>query len=394
MNGRRWLWSIFADRRVLRGAVPWLVLLLIAANVYVALARGGWEAARDANLLAPTTDPGRHVAGAPRYDWSVGEDVASFWPKIPDATVQSVVILAGMSQMYAINDPRPGDETIVEHLDDKLRQHGVRAFGLAAPNMHNEEALLYLVAAASRPETRPAAFVYGLCFDKFRNVDLRPALQRFLRSRADVQDRLRALCAEPAGRYPRACEKIRSSLASLEDVATGTAQHDESIEGWLRDALGRAVPIIGAREALNARLQYELYLLRNWLFRIRATSKRPILHSRYELNRELLALMADVARAEGIELVLYVIPLNPQAENPYVPEEYEAFKSWSAAFADERGVPFANLEDVVPRDDWGLLGDEPDFKHFRAEGHRRTAEALVDRFGPIFVAAKGRTPAP
>ncbi len=110
--------------------------------------------------------------------------------------------------------------------------------------------------------------------------------------------------------------------------------------------------------------------------------------SLYAMNQEFLGLMADVAKENGVRLMLYVVPLNQQAETPYVESEYAAFKTWFDAFTRERGIPAANLEHVVPRDAWGTFLGGPDFKHFRGEGHRRTAEALVDRFGPLL------TPAP
>jgi hypothetical protein len=141
--------------------------------------------------------------------------------------------------------------------------------------------------------------------------------------------------------------------------------------------------MIGESTDLNAKAQFGAFLLRNWLFRIKATSKRPLLDSVYQLNQEFLGLMAEVAKERGVALVLYVIPLNPMADNPYVPEQYAAFKSWLQNFARERGLPFANLEDAVPYEDWGLSNGELDFKHFRERGHALVAAAILENFGAI-----------
>jgi hypothetical protein len=134
---------------------------------------------------------------------------------------------------------------------------------------------------------------------------------------------------------------------------------------------------------LNVTAQLALYHLRNRIFRIKPTSKRPVIESRYTANREFLDLMMDVSAANGVQFVTYVIPLNPNAENPYVAAEYEEFKRWLAAECDHRHVPFANLEGIVPFDDWGEFNSGPDFKHFRGAGHRITAEHLLAEFGPI-----------
>ena len=46
-------------------------------------------------------------------------------------------------------------------------------------------------------------------------------------------------------------------------------------------------------------------------------------------------------------------------------------------------MPFANLEGIVPRGDWGLFQGGPDFKHFKEEGHRLTSRAILDQFGSV-----------
>ena len=43
-------------------------------------------------------------------------------------------------------------------------------------------------------------------------------------------------------------------------------------------------------------------------------------------------------------------------------------------------MPFANFEDVVPTEHWGTYLGGPDFKHFKAMGHKLTARAVIDRF--------------
>ena len=64
-------------------------------------------------------------------------------------------------------------------------------------------------------------------------------------------------------------------------------------------------------------------------------------------------------------------------------EEYAAFKAEMATLADRPDVRFANLEDLVPADLWGAKaattlggGEELDFMHFQAGGHRLLAAAL------------------
>ncbi len=367
------------DDRLWRGPAPWVIVFLVVANLLAAWSGGALSMERDKNLLAsrePADVSG--TAPAPRFDRSVGEDTTAYLRHIPGGPVESTVILSGMSQMYAINEARPGDQTISEWMDDVIAPAGIRVFGMAAPNLHNQEALLLLLASIAEAPRRPAAFVYGVCFDKFRNVDLRPGYERLLRESPKLLALWRSTCAEHGETYPRACRKMAESPLAAEQAT----ESSEGVENHLRILTGQAFPIVAERTRLNAVLQERAFLFRNWLLRITPTSKRPVLESRYVLNQEFLGLLADVARSHGVLLALYVIPLNPRAENPYIVGQYARFKTWLEAFAGERGAPFANLEGEVPTEAWGQFMGGPDFKHFKGEGHERTARAVLREFGP------------
>lgn len=318
----------------------------------------------------------------PRYDLSTGEDTANYLRFVPDALRQRLIILSGMSQMYAINDQKDEDQTISEWMDDLLKASGSRVFGLAAPNICNEEVLMLLLAMTKNASTKPAVFIYGLCFDKFRNVDLRPGYKALLRSDPDLIIKWESLANEYRDKYPKATDKMLSTLKSLNEEKK---KANNSVETDIRRYLSKLVPIIGARGDLNAWFQVQLYLLRNKLFKIKPTSKRPQIPSRYQMNKEFLALFLDEAKEQDVIPIIYIVPLNPQAENPYIPEEYESFKTWAKALCEEQHIPFDNLESVIPHEDWGEILGGPDFKHFRGEGHRRTAEELVRRFRSYLV---------
>lgn len=375
---RRWeLLNVLSDRRMLRGSLLWVAAIFAVLNVLMLHWHRSLAEERNKNLLVSKD---RAPAAGARWDLSVGEDLSLYWASIPDARTGPLVILAGMSQMYAINDARQGDETISEIMDDTLAQRGIRVFGMAAPNLCNEEAILLLLSTMGDTNTRPSVFIFGVCLDKFRNIDLRPGYQSFLRNRPDLRSLWGEAAKEYAEKYPKACEKMIKTLSELgekKDV------EQVSVETRLRGWASNWLPIISARSDLNAGFQVQLFLLRNWILDIKPTSKRPIIEGRYQMNREFLGMMEEIARRGGVKLVLYVIPLNPLAENPYIPVQYVGFKAWIEKFCHDRDVPFANLENVVPSEAWGEFMGGPDFKHFREEGHRLTASALLDRFGPV-----------
>jgi hypothetical protein len=360
----------------LRGSLLWIAAIFAVLNVLILHWHKSLAEERKRNLLVSQD---RAPATGARWDLSAGEDLGRYWPSIPDARTQTVVILAGMSQMYAINDARPQDKTISEHMDDALSKKGIRVFGMAAPNLCNEEAVLLLLSTMSDPRTHPAVFIYGVCFDKFRNIDLRSEYQAFLKDRPALRSLWNDTAKEYVGKYPKAGEKMIKSLGELWEEPPDRETMETRFRGWA----SRYFPVISARQDLNASVQGQLFLLRNWFLNIKPTSKRPVIEGRYQTNKEFLGMMEEIARRGGVKLVFYVIPLNPLAENPYIPEQYVGFKAWLEKFCRDRDVPFANIENVVPSEAWGEFMGGPDFKHFREEGHRLTASALLDCFGPV-----------
>lgn len=356
-------------------------MLFVVCNITVLSWQKTLERQRQENFL--TTSAETSPSGKPvRWDRSSGENLEKYLPLMPDASKTPLAVVAGMSQMYAINDAQPGDQIISEHLDDLLAIHDVRTFGLAAPNMHNEEALLLLLATLDAPLKKPSFFIYGVCFDKFRNIDLRPAFQRYLGKNPALAARWRESAARHKDRFPNASEKMISTIA-----ATTATQGKENVtlEDRIRDTAARCIPFINVRQTLNATVNLQLFLLRNWVFNISPQSKRPILKSRYELNQEFLEMIAFIAVEQGVQPIYYIIPLNPLADTPYIPAQYATFKKWLQALCVKEEIPFANFESVVPSQYWGEFMGGPDFKHFRGKGHELTARAIYNEFGPLLL---------
>jgi len=382
--------SVLRSRSFWRGPFPLILIFFAAFNVWVWKDRSKRTEEQQANLTSGdlgSSDPSERV-----YDDTFGMDIGSCLSRIPDSRKTPLCIVTGMSQMHTINDRQPGDKLIVEEMDGKLARKGVRCFGLAAPNLCNEEALLILLISLSSEQTHPQVFLYGNCFDKYRNVDLRPSFQAFLRGRPELQAAWHAAAIRGKDKYPAASEKMLGTLDSL--ISASASAVDDPLEQWLRKTSGAVVPIIADRKQLNAVSQQFLFQLRNWTLGIKNSSKRPVIRSRYELNQQFLELIMDECRAHGVEFVTYVIPLNPVAENPYVDSEYIAYKEWLAALCSTRKVAFANFENLVPTEEWGEWMGGPDFKHFKGPAHKRTAAAIVDRFGPGLLGGDAGGPQP
>ena len=388
MKGR---WSTFlGDPKLWRGPLLSFLVLTGIVNVLAWRSSVGLHAARLDTLMSgqgsgPVHTWSSPTPGPPRYDFSVGEEPGTLLATIPDATARRLIVFSSMSQAYVVNDRKPGDRVFVEIVDDAIEPDGAGAWGFFAPNLTNEELVLQVLALTRTPKTTPAVLVLGLCFDKYRNIDLRPGYRALLA--ADPE--LRKSWAEVASRYEtsraQAAAKMRSTLEAL---AVNSATGEESLSTrWdrrFRTAAGTVFPLVANRTELNGYAQQTLFEVRNAVLRIDPTTKRPILRARYEMNLEFLDIAIELAEERGIEPLLYIVPLNPQASSPYVPAEYDEFKVRMRAEAERYGVRLANFEDVVPATDWGEFMGGADFKHFRGAGHEATARALLAEFGDRF----------
>ena len=126
-----------------------------------------------------------------------------------------------------------------------------------------------------------------------------------------------------------------------------------------------------------------LYGLRNKAFGITASTQRKMIPARYDRNMLALEELLEHATALGQEVLLYIPPIRTDVAPPYDADEYARFKASIEAMAAEHGVRFANLENLIPGEYWGLKastdGDgepELDYMHFQYKGHQMLAEAL------------------
>ena len=123
--------------------------------------------------------------------------------------------------------------------------------------------------------------------------------------------------------------------------------------------------------------------MRNYVFGITPNTKRKIIKGRYQLNRRALERLLEVASKDGVIVIAYIVPLRNDAEIPYLPAEYEMYKSDMESLVKDSGHYFVNIEQLVPGIYWGTkeattVGGEAelDFMHFQAQGHMLLADEL------------------
>lgn len=286
-----------------------------------------------------------------------------------------VVLWLGNSQLHAVNQLRPREENAPPIVARRLRKLGVDLVAFSQPNANLQEHLTLF--SYLRPRLPIRALVLPVVFDDLREVGLRTDIAAAIGD----PEVLAALRRHEIGRRILASQKQQGEgdLAALHDTTQEASE--AALEGWL----AQHSELWALRPQARGKLFEKLYNTRNAVFGIDAQSKRRMIPGRTQLNLDAAEALLAEARAAGIPVLVYVVPLRDDIETPYVETEYREFKDFVRDLARKNGAAFLNLEHLVPAQLWGetipsALGQEADldFMHFQAGGHELLAREIGD----------------
>ena len=292
-----------------------------------------------------------------------------------------VVLWLGNSQVHAINQWQPGQETAAGPLFDRLDPHGLDLVTLSQPNASLQEH--YVLFEYLRHQLHLQWLLLPVVLDDTREDGIR----------GDLTPALGDPSAAAALRKTEIGRRLvdRTGVLAAGDPDLGGVR--DTLQEWSERALNGWLDahwtLWQRRPEVRGRLFTELYLLRNRALGIQATSTRRILRGPYAANLSALRAILAAAQAAHIQVLVYVVPLRQDVAPPYDPTDYAGFKREVEALAREYAARFENLERTVPGELWGRKdattagGDaELDFMHFQAGGHRLLAEALYRAIRP------------
>ncbi len=286
------------------------------------------------------------------------------------------IIWFGNSQLHGINQYKVGHRSAPLVLFEQLQRTGFDLVTFSQPNANIHEHYVLFEYIKSYLPVR--LLILPVVFDDLRNTGLRSTIAKVLESTETMQ----SLMKTEIGNQILAEHSVQNE--SVERAALdGTIQNrfEHKINVYLEDYFA----LWGLRPEIRGNLFLLLYKLRNFIFNIKATSKRPVIKSRYESNMKALNAIIDTAQSMNIKMLLYIPPIRNDIEIPYVISEYDEFKKEIHDLAINKGVVYLNIEDLVPGNLWGMkdstkIGGEPeyDFMHFREAGHELLANALFN----------------
>ena len=288
------------------------------------------------------------------------------------------VLWLGNSQLHAINRREGDSGRALSNAPDFAGQRaGYPFWALSLPNAGLQEHYVLFEWAMSR--RRPDQVVIGLVYDDLREDGLRGELE--LLADEALIDRLDA--HPPVGSRLADVLKATSSRSDPLEVSRERRSLADRSEDWLDQRFARFSPLWAERSKTLVAFQVRLHKLRNWLFRIDATTQRRMLPVRTQRNMEALEAMLQRAQQEGVPLLAYIVPLRWDVDPPYELESYAGWKEQVEQLVQRYGAGFADFDRVVPDDEWGLYyrTGQVDFMHFQESGHRRLADAVLERLG-------------
>ena len=290
---------------------------------------------------------------------------------------QPVVLWLGNSQVHAINQFKPGEETAAPELHRKFQETSEYFLTLSQPNASlQEHYLLFAYLLNSLPIER---LVLPVVFDDMREDGIRTNLIDAFKD----QKTANFLKSSEIGRILIANhgnqDAVGNDMAALQDTL------QERSEKVLNSMLSETWSVWAQRPTLRGNFLNWLYQFRNWALGINPSSTRKMIPGRYAKNRDALLAILKLAAQRQVNVLVYIPPLRNDVKVPYDIHEYASFKSEMASIAQENYARFVDLENVVPAKFWGKKnsttiggGQELDFMHFQAAGHRLLAKALYN----------------
>ncbi len=264
---------------------------------------------------------------------------------------------------------------MVDLLHRKLRPDGQYVFGIAPPNANLQEH--YVLLEYFAPKIQPNTLLLPVFYDDLRETGVRPQLSGVFESSTATE----SLTATAIGKV-LINESTANQTAADPASKLSRSTMDQS-ESAINDFLSGMWRYWEHRGTYRALLFIKMHHLRNTIFRVDPQSVRKMIPARYDRNMQALDAIVASCQEHEITLLLYIPPIRTDVPIPYDIAAYEDFKKMLRQYAANRGLMFADYEDVVATEEWGTKvstamggGQELDFMHFTFPGHQKLASQI------------------
>lgn len=300
-----------------------------------------------------------------------------------------VCLILGYSQAHSINEMQSGQVNYAQILFER-HTNDARPFDVLCQSLPNANMSEYYALFAYWDQKLPVkALAVPACMDKMRNDGLR---QEYLQNLGfsgfqitNGSDEVTVALNRMLSEFPKSRTDSKSTDNSDPDNAALKETVQERTEHVLNAWLAGHLPAWSHRPTVRGEVFQWLYLLRNSALGISSNTKRKTIPAHYARNMQSLEALLRKAQREHIAVLIYVPPIRFDIATPYDDREYAQFKEEVQALVEKYATVarYLNLEGIVPGPCWGDLPPtdlsgkrQPDFMHFKYEGHKLTADAL------------------
>jgi len=288
---------------------------------------------------------------------------------------KDLVLWLGNSQLHAINQMSQGDINAVEILHHSLRSENQYLMAFSYPNASLQQHYVTFEYLAHQLPIK--TLVLPVVFDDMRETGVGNDFSSAFETREVVKSLSNTKIGESLVENSSFQDSAGNEMLALHQTV------QERSEKYLNEALAIEWNIWAKRPELRGEIIKRLYRLRNTVFGINASSVRNKIPGRYFLNIKALTAILASSKEKNINVLIYIVPLRSDVKTPYNIKDYADFKEEIEFIALSNNAMFADLESVVPSEEWGRKdvtglgeGTELDFMHFQAAGHERLAKAI------------------
>ena len=304
-----------------------------------------------------------------------------------DKNNSPVILWLGNSQLHAINQYQPGNETAAPQIFRILKEYNFHTLTLSQANANLQEHYLLFAYLLDRLPIK--TLILPIIFDDMRENEIRKDIKSVLKDQASFK----RINLTLSGKSLISRFKYNNLDENKSNFLKDTKQTE--FEDLLDEQLGNIWPLWNKREILRGELFGKLYLLRNSIFGIKATTTRKMIRGNYFKNIHAYQDILKLASDNKVKVLVYIPPIRNDIKIPYNFKEYNNFKNEIKNIAEEYKVYFTSLEDLIPSEFWGRKAstnlkkdEEVDFMHFQVEGHRLLAEAIFLEISNIWQLSK------
>ena len=278
------------------------------------------------------------------------------------------ILLLGNSQLNGINQKKDNDNLTSYYLKNRFKKTDTNLITFALPNGSITEFLILYEYLNSK--IKIDKLVLPLVFDDLREGGIRPDLINLFDD-LDFKNKFN---------NNKHREKILKKITKQNDVIK-KHKSEESIqdlaEKKINSFLNACCDYESKKKYATNTIYHNLYLLRNYIFKINPSSERKIIPSFYQDNIESLNEIIKFSKENNIKLYFYIAPIRSDIKLPYNINEYNKFLDYSKKVSHTNNVNFKSFEKIIPNNLWGTKPGtsvdrkvEVDFMHFQGPAHK------------------------